>query len=66
MTLELVAIYKGKKGTHFLTNYVYGLFNATKSGKYPWIYNHFRTRVSRQTKNQIGNFVERLYLEVSV
>ena len=30
---------------------LYGLFNATKSGKYPWIYNDFRTRVSRQTKN---------------
>ena len=39
-----------KKGDSF-SYQLYGLFNATKSGKYPWIYNDFRTRVSRQTKN---------------
>ena len=58
-SVKLSGYLQRKKGDSF-SYQLYGLFNATKSGKYPWIYNAFRTRVSRQTKKS------GLYLEVSV
>ena len=48
--VKLSGYLQRKKGDSF-SSQLYGLFNATKNGKYPWIYNDFRTRVSRQTKN---------------
>ena len=54
-----------KKGDSF-SYQLYGLSNATKSGKYPWIYNAFRTRISRQTKNLDCIWIFRFEREIAL